>query len=101
MVNLRNFLAVLALCALSATGFACFGQNSGTALKLSTVVIDPGHGGKDAGCISPWMLKQWRSYRKDTWDVVIFIATKSHPDCACNDIFGVSCKLPETPSVCV
>ncbi|MBQ2197853.1 MAG: N-acetylmuramoyl-L-alanine amidase, partial [Bacteroidales bacterium] len=53
MVNLRNFLAVLALCALSATGFACFGQNSGTALKLSTVVIDPGHGGKDAGCISP------------------------------------------------
>ena len=53
LVNLRNFLAVLALCALSATGFACFGQNSGTALKLSTVVIDPGHGGKDAGCISP------------------------------------------------
>ena len=53
LVNLRNFLAVLLLSALSATGFALFGQNSSSALKLSTVVIDPGHGGKDAGCISP------------------------------------------------
>ena len=53
LVKLRNFLAVLLLSALSATGFACFGQNSSATLKLSTVVIDPGHGGKDAGCISP------------------------------------------------
>ncbi|MBO6247902.1 MAG: N-acetylmuramoyl-L-alanine amidase [Bacteroidales bacterium] len=30
-----------------------FGQNSGATIKLTTVVIDPGHGGKDAGCISP------------------------------------------------
>ncbi len=53
LVILRNFLAVLLLSVLSATGIACFGQNSSPALKLSTVVIDPGHGGKDAGCISP------------------------------------------------
>lgn len=53
LVILRNFLAVLLLSVLPAAGSACFGQNSSPALKLSTVVIDPGHGGKDAGCISP------------------------------------------------
>jgi hypothetical protein len=28
------------------------------------------------------ILKQCRSYLNDIWDVVIFIATKSHPVCA-------------------
>ncbi len=35
---------------------ACFqapAQKPSSSLELSTVVIDPGHGGKDAGCISP------------------------------------------------
>ena len=27
--------------------------DNGDALKLNTVVIDPGHGGRDAGCVSP------------------------------------------------
>merc|ERR1712072_103606 len=26
--------------------------------KLKTVVIDPGHGGRDTGCISPWKTKE-------------------------------------------
>ena len=30
-----------------------FGQDSASHIKLTTVVIDPGHGGKDAGCVSP------------------------------------------------
>ena len=50
---LRNFLAVIAVAALSCTGFQASAQKDASALKLSTVVIDPGHGGKDAGCISP------------------------------------------------
>lgn len=51
--NLRNFLAVLALAVLPSFWIACHGQKSSARLTLSTVVIDPGHGGKDAGCISP------------------------------------------------
>ena len=35
------------------TGFRASAQNPSAAIRLSTVVIDPGHGGKDAGCISP------------------------------------------------
>ena len=50
---LRNFLAVLSAVALSVGLFPAFGQASSSPIKLSTVVIDPGHGGKDAGCISP------------------------------------------------
>ena len=29
------------------------GQTKSSPIKLTTVVIDPGHGGKDAGCVSP------------------------------------------------
>ncbi len=49
----RNFLAVFTALSLFAGGFTAFAQNPSTAIKLSTVVIDPGHGGKDSGCISP------------------------------------------------
>ena len=51
--NLRNFLAVLALAVLPSFWIVCHGQKPSARLTLSTVVIDPGHGGKDAGCISP------------------------------------------------
>ena len=50
---IRNFLAVLSALALSSAGSAVLAQGSSSPLKLTTVVIDPGHGGKDAGCISP------------------------------------------------
>lgn len=49
----RNFLAVLTAATLSLGGFQASAQNPSATIKLSTVVIDPGHGGKDAGCISP------------------------------------------------
>ena len=50
----RNFLAVLTATSLFlAVGFAASAQNPSAAIKLSTIVIDPGHGGKDAGCVSP------------------------------------------------
>ncbi len=38
---------------LAVTGVQASAQNPSAAISLSTVVIDPGHGGKDAGCISP------------------------------------------------
>ena len=50
---LRNFLAVLSATVLCSVAFTAFGQGASSPIKLSTVVIDPGHGGKDAGCISP------------------------------------------------
>ena len=50
---LRNFLAVLSALAFSAAAFNAAGQGSSSPIRLNTVVIDPGHGGKDAGCISP------------------------------------------------
>jgi N-acetylmuramoyl-L-alanine amidase len=49
----RNFLAVMTALSISLGGFNTFGQNPASIISLSTVVIDPGHGGKDAGCISP------------------------------------------------
>ncbi len=49
----RNFLAALAAFSISLTGFMASAQNPEDAIRLSTIVIDPGHGGKDAGCISP------------------------------------------------
>ena len=46
--------------------FLCSGtsapaQQKGSQLKLKTVVIDPGHGGKDAGCVS----KDRKTYEKN------------------------------------
>ena len=52
MEILRNILAVLTASTLSVSCFLSYGQTNSSALRLSTVVIDPGHGGKDAGCIS-------------------------------------------------
>lgn len=50
----RNFLAVLLTAiSISSTGFTASAQKPAPTIKLSTVVIDPGHGGKDAGCVSP------------------------------------------------
>ena len=49
---LRNFLAVLSATALLLVALPASGQGS-SPIRLGTVVIDPGHGGKDAGCISP------------------------------------------------
>ena len=54
-----------------------------------------------AGTHETAILKQCKSYLNDIWDVVIFIATKSHPVCAWTDIFGVSWIFPDTPRVCV
>ena len=48
----RNFLAVLVALLSIPGGFSVRGQEA-AALRLKTVVIDPGHGGKDPGCISP------------------------------------------------
>lgn len=53
METIRNFLAVALALSLACTSFSAQGQKKQTPLKLSTVVIDPGHGGKDAGCSSP------------------------------------------------
>ncbi|MBR5176313.1 MAG: N-acetylmuramoyl-L-alanine amidase [Bacteroidales bacterium] len=50
---IRNFLAVVSVVAPFLATVPAFGQASSSPIKLSTVVIDPGHGGKDAGCISP------------------------------------------------
>lgn len=50
---LRNFLAVLAAACLIQVATPAYCQGQASPIKLSTVVIDPGHGGKDAGCVSP------------------------------------------------
>jgi len=43
----------VALLTLPCANYFANAQKSSSTLKLSTVVIDPGHGGKDPGCISP------------------------------------------------
>lgn len=48
---LRNFLAASAALALIGSGFQASAQKQ-SPIKLKTVVIDPGHGGKDFGCTS-------------------------------------------------
>ncbi|MDD7456135.1 MAG: N-acetylmuramoyl-L-alanine amidase [Bacteroidales bacterium] len=48
---LRNFLAASAALALICAGFQASAQKQ-SPIKLKTVVIDPGHGGKDFGCTS-------------------------------------------------
>lgn len=50
---IRNFLAVVSVVVPFLATAPAFGQAASSPIKLSTVVIDPGHGGKDAGCISP------------------------------------------------
>lgn len=50
---LRNFLAVTAVSALLVPAWPGRAQRPADPLRLNTVVIDPGHGGKDAGCTSP------------------------------------------------
>ena len=46
------FRTTLALVAAAFLAIPVPAQNQNKGLKLQTVVIDPGHGGKDAGCIS-------------------------------------------------
>ena len=50
---IRNFLAVVALTTSFMSATQALGQTKSSPIKLTTVVIDPGHGGKDAGCVSP------------------------------------------------
>ena len=50
---IRNFLAVVSTAVAFLAVTPAIGQASSSPIKLKTVVIDPGHGGKDAGCISP------------------------------------------------
>ena len=49
----RNYLAVISCVVLWLAFQPAFGQEASSRITLGTVVIDPGHGGKDAGCISP------------------------------------------------
>lgn len=56
MKTFRIFLVALMSISVLGEHYSASAQNSSAssnALKLSTVVIDPGHGGKDAGCTSP------------------------------------------------
>lgn len=56
-------IAFLLACFLLPATFShvCGQSASGSRLKLGTVVIDPGHGGKDAGCVS----KDGKTYEKN------------------------------------
>lgn len=57
-------------------------QSEGASVKLRTVVIDPGHGGKDAGCVS----RDKKTYEKNiTLDIGNKLAAKikaAYPDVA-------------------
>ena len=66
---IRNFLAVLATTIPFLATSPVSGQTPSSQIKLTTVVIDPGHGGKDAGCVSP-------SGKTMEKTVVLDIATK-------------------------
>ena len=50
---IRNYLAVLSASIAFVAASPAFCQTPSSRIKLNTVVIDPGHGGKDAGCVSP------------------------------------------------
>ena len=50
---IRNFLAAVSTVTLFLGSGYAFCQTPSPRIKLTTVVIDPGHGGKDAGCVSP------------------------------------------------
>ena len=48
-----HHISLLLLICLSMAAFQdAAAQQSSSTLKLRTVVLDPGHGGKDAGCVS-------------------------------------------------
>lgn len=66
---IRNFLAVLVATIPFLAASPASGKAPSSQIKLTTVVIDPGHGGKDAGCISP-------SGKTMEKTVVLDIATK-------------------------
>lgn len=66
---IRNFLAVLVATIPFLAASPASGQAPSSQIKLTTVVIDPGHGGKDAGCLSP-------SGKTMEKTVVLDIATK-------------------------
>lgn len=60
MIDYSRFLGtLLLLCAVTVFSPPAYADNA-SALKLNTVVIDPGHGGKDPGCIS----RDRRTYEK-------------------------------------
>ncbi len=66
----QPFVLVMTALALLATSVPASAQKDGReALRLKTVVIDPGHGGKDAGCVS----RDKKTYEKD---IVLDIATR-------------------------
>ena len=71
---------IFALSALLMLAIPVPAQNKGTDMRLKTVVIDPGHGGKDAGCIS----RDKKTYEKNiTLDIGKRLAHKissAYPD---------------------
>ena len=74
MVTRRRSLLLLVAAALLAIPVPALAQQGKqTGLKLKTVVIDPGHGGKDAGCVS----RDGKTYEKTiTLDIARRLAKK-------------------------
>ena len=68
----RQFLPLLSLSLILAIPMPARAQRNAV-LKLKTVVIDPGHGGKDAGCVS----RDGKTYEKTiTLDIAKRLAKK-------------------------
>ena len=69
----RSLLLIVAAALLAIPVPALAQQGKQTGLKLKTVVIDPGHGGKDAGCVS----RDGKTYEKTiTLDIARRLAKK-------------------------
>ena len=60
-MNIKYTYILLISCVFLCSGVSAYAQQKGSQLKLKTVVIDPGHGGKDAGCVS----KDRKTYEKN------------------------------------